>query len=327
MSEPRPEISVVIPTLNEEANAVAIESSVEEALAKAGVTRYEIIFIDNGSTDRTVELVKGLCAQKPHVRLIVNTRNFGQMRSPTHGIYQARGSAVIGMCADFQDPPSLIPELVARWRAGAMIVLGVRHTEASSMRMRLARGFGYGFLSRFADYPVIPGATGFGLFDRAVVETLRSWNEPEPFFRGMLVESGYPIAQVAYVRPGRAGGKSKNGFATLASFALSGLASSSKNLLRVPLAFAALLVPLAVLLLLGAAAAAALRGPWVPLLVAGAGAAGFGFTFLFLGVLGEQVRLIAERSRNVALVIEKERVNFDSDALPGRAESGHRASG
>ena len=108
-----PEISVIIPCLNEEDNAEAIVAAVSTELESVAPD-FEIIMIDNGSTDRTVEIVRGLCARDPRVKLIVNTRNFGQLRSPTHALFQASGRGVIGIVADFQDPPELIPEFVKR---------------------------------------------------------------------------------------------------------------------------------------------------------------------------------------------------------------------
>ena len=304
-----PEISAVIPCLNEAENAAAIAAAVAAEFEKAQVA-YEIIFIDNGSTDGTVDIVRALCAADTRVRLIVNTRDYGQMRSPTHGIYQASGAAVIGICADFQDPPELIGDLIARWRAGAMIVLGVRRSERTSWFLRVIRAIGYGFFERFGDYRVIPGATGFGLYDRRVVECLKTWRDPEPFFRGMLVESGFALETVPYHRPERAGGVSKNGFFSLMSFALSGLASSSKHLLRLPLYFGLVALFTAFLTLLGAVTMAFLgRTAWLIVGFALVQAA-FATMCLFLGLIGEQVRLISEIARNVPLVIERERVNF-----------------
>lgn len=304
-----PEVSVVIPCFNEEENVEAIAEAVATEL-RALNADYEIIFIDNASSDRTVELVTAMCAADPRIKLIANNRNYGQMRSPTYGIYQATGSAVIAMCADFQDPTALIPEFVSRWRAGAPIVLGARASEKTSVQLGLVRRAAYGFLSQFADYQVIPGATGFGIYDRRVVDALSAWREPEPFFRGMLVESGFPIEVISYDRPERAGGKSKNNFSTLLSFALSGLASSSRNLLRLPFYAAALLVGLSGLTVLGGLVAVLLGsspGLWlIALLIEFC----FALTFVFLGLMGEQIRLIAERGRNTPLVIEKARINL-----------------
>ena len=119
-----PDLSVVMACRNEEANVEAIAAEVITQLEPLGIS-FDIIFIDNGSQDRTVELVRGLCARDSRIRLIVNTRNFGQMRSPTHGIYSAGGRAVVSMCSDFQDSPALLPEFVRRWKAGVPIVLGL----------------------------------------------------------------------------------------------------------------------------------------------------------------------------------------------------------
>lgn len=307
--QPAPEVSVVIPCFNEEDNVAAIAGAVAGELAALDAD-YEIIFIDNASTDDTVERIMTLCSADRRIKLIANNRNYGQMRSPTHGIYQASGRAVIAMCADFQDPPALIGRFVTRWREGGAIVLGVRASEKTSAGLGLARRIAYGFLGQFADYQVIPGATGFGVYDRRVVDTLARWNEPEPFFRGMLVESGFPIEIIPYDRPLRAAGRSKNNFATLFSFALSGLASSSRNLLRLPFYAAAAMIGLAGLTLIGligAGLAGAGVGLWlIALLVEFCALAGF----VFLGLMGEQIRLIAERGRNTPLVVEKARVNF-----------------
>jgi glycosyltransferase involved in cell wall biosynthesis len=304
-----PELSVVIPCFNEAQNVAAICAAVTAA-AESHADSHEIILIDNGSTDGTRSIMRNLCLADPRVRVIFNNRNYGQMRSPTYGLYQAEGRAVIGMCADFQDPPVLIGEFLGKWRGGAQVVLGTRRTERASLPLRIVRSLGYGFLRRFGDYPVIPGATGFGLFDREVIDTLAAWNEPEPFFRGMVVESGFRIALVPFDRPERAAGESKNGFSALASFALSGLAGSAKSLLRLPLFLSLYVGVLALGLLLAAPFALILDGPFWPLLGLALGFALFAILMLFLGLIGEQVRMLAERSRNVPLVIEQERINF-----------------
>lgn len=307
-----PEISVVLPCRNEEANAEPIAAAVIEALQKV-TQSFELIFIDNESADRTVEIIKAMCARDPRIRLIVNTRNFGQMRSPTHGIYQARGRAVISMCSDFQDEPALLPEFVTRWRAGADIVLGVREAEKSGPVLGFMRALSYRLQARFGDYAVIPNATGFGLYDRRVVEAIRQLNEPEPFFRGLLVETGYRIEQIPYQRPPRERGRSNNNFFTLLDFALNGLAGSSKGLLRAPL-YVAFFIGLLTLICLVGAIIAAFTGRSVQLWLFAAMLEGqFCLLFLFLGLIGVQMALVSERTRNQPLVLERERVNFPPD--------------
>ncbi|WP_019517910.1 glycosyltransferase family 2 protein [Sphingomonas sp. Mn802worker] len=308
-----PDVSVVIPTRNEEENALPIAEAVIREMEATGLS-FDVIFIDNASQDRTVELLSGLCARDPRVRLIVNTRDFGQMRSPTHAIFQASGRAIINMCADFQDPPELIGEFVRRWQAGADIVLGVRASEENSVGLSAARGSAYWFFEKFGDYPVIPNATGFGLYTRRVVREIERLKEPEPFFRGMLVETGFHIETIAYPRPPRAGGKSNNNFFALLDFTLSGIAGSSKRLVRVPFYLGVLGAMMAVLMLVGGLIAFVLGKPIAGWLIASVVQAEIALLFVFLGLVGDQVRLISERSRQTPLVIERERINFPDDA-------------
>lgn len=322
------ELSFAIPCYNEEANIHAIYEAVT-AEAERHVESHEIIFIDNASSDSTRARLREICERDPRARAIFNNRNYGQMRSPTHAIYQAAGSAVIAMCSDFQDPPALIGEFVRQWRAGAQIVLAQRRSEKTTFMLALLRRMGYGFFRRFGDYPLIPGATGFGLYDREVVDQLSTWNEPEPFFRGMLVESGYRIAVLPFDRPVRAAGKSSNSYWRLLNFALSGVGGSAKSLLRLQLIFAIFLCLAAIVL----AAVTALRflfyGYSPALLILSVTIGLFSILLLCLGLIGDQVRLLAERSRNVPLVIEEERINFPSGRghAPAGLPGGQRQDG
>lgn len=314
-----PELSFAIPCYNEEANVVAMYEAVT-AQAEKHASSHEIIFIDNCSKDRTRELLRELCARDPRVKAIFNNRNYGQMRSPTYAIYQASGRAVIGMCCDFQDPPRLIGEMVRQWRAGAQIVLGQRRSEKTSLLLGLLRKGGYAFFRRFGDYPLIPGATGFGLYSREVVNELSSWNEPEPFFRGMLIESGYRLAVIPYERPQRAGGKSSNNYGALLNFALSGVGGSAKGLLRLQLIFAIYLCVFAFLLGIATLLRFLVHGYSPALLILTVIVGLFSILLLCLGLIGDQVRLLAERSRNVPLVIAEERLNFASGERSPAAE-------
>ena len=307
-----PVFSVIIPCRNEEANVVAISQAVIREMDRIGEP-FDIIFIDNASEDATVPLIRELCKNDPRIRLIVNARNFGQMRSPTHAIFQARGRAIIGICADFQDPPELIKSFVERWRAGADIVLGVRESEKSSFFLSIWRNSSYAFASRFGDYPIIPNATGFGLYDRKVVKAIAALKEPEPFFRGMLTETGYSVALIPYARGERAGGRSNNNFIELLNFALSSVTGASKKMLRLPfyvsgilsLGAAALLTLGIIFYFVGGATFIWLAGAVVQVQLA--------LLFFFVGLIGDQVRIISERTRQTPLVVEKERVNFPAD--------------
>ncbi|MEP6982934.1 MAG: glycosyltransferase family 2 protein [Sphingomicrobium sp.] len=306
----RPELSFAIPCFNEEANVVAMYEAVT-AEAEKHAASHEIIFIDNCSTDRTRDLLRELCARDARVRAIFNNRNYGQMRSPTYAVYQASGQAVIGMCCDFQDPPALIGEMVRQWRAGAQIVLGQRRSEKAGLVLGLARRTGYAFFRRFGDYPLIPGATGFGLYAREVVDELATWNEPEPFFRGMLVESGFRLAVIPYDRPVRAGGRSSNNYYALLNFALSGVGGSAKGLLRLQLIFAIYLCVFAFVLGIATLLRFVFHGYSPALLILTFVVGLFSILLLSVALIGDQVRLLAERTRNIPLVIEEERLGFD----------------
>ena len=307
--DPRPELSVVIPCYNEEENAAAIAAAVVEQMDKVCAS-FDIIFIDNGSSDRTVEIVRGLCARDPRIKLIVNTRNFGQLRSPTHALFEATGRAVIGIVADFQDPPEMIPLFVERWRNGADIVLATSETKKIAPLFAAMRRLSYGLQRKFGDYPIIPNATGFGLYDAKVVRAIAALNEPEPFFRGLLVETGFAIETIPFKRPPRAAGRSKNGFLALLDFALSALAGSSKGLLRVPLYVSFFIFLATVVTMIGAVYSMLVGANPRMWLFAALLEFQFGLLFLFLGLLGVQVRMISDRTRGTPLVIERERVNF-----------------
>lgn len=304
-----PDISVVMPCRNEQENAEAIAAAVIEAVQPLGVS-FDIIFIDNGSQDRTVEIIRAMCTRDARIRLIVNTRDFGQMRSPTHGIFAARGRAVIGMCADFQDPPELLPQFIERWHAGVSIVLGVREGERSGLILTATRKLSYALANRFGDHSIIPNATGFGLYDRKVVDVIEAMNEPEPFFRGMLVETGFPLETIGYTRPPRRRGQSNNNFLALLDFAIAGLTGSSKRLLRVPLYLGVLGALFTFMMLVGGIAAFFLGRPIAGWFIAMVIQAQFALLFGFLGLMGDHIRLVSERTRKTPLVIERERVNF-----------------
>lgn len=312
MTSAIPDVSIVIPCRNEELNAQAIAAAVIAQMETTGLS-FDIIFIDNESTDRTVPIIRAMCAADPRIRLIINTRNFGQMRSPTHGIYAARGRAVIGMCADFQDSPELLPEFIRRWQAGTDIVLGVREAEESGIILSAIRSLSYWMAKSFGDFQTIPNATGFGLYSRRVVDAIKALNEPEPFYRGLLVETGFPLETIPYVRPPRARGKSNNNFFTLLDFAVAGLTGSSKRLLRFPLYLGVVGVLLALLMLVGGAVAFFTGRPIAGWLIGSVIQFQFALLFGFIGLMGDHIRQISERTRQTPLVHERERVNFPED--------------
>jgi glycosyltransferase involved in cell wall biosynthesis len=308
----RPDISIVCPCYNEEENVEAIAAAAIAQLERCGVT-FEFLFIDNASQDRTVSLIKSMCARDRRIKLIVNTRNFGQIRSPTHAIYQTSGHAVIGLCADFQDPPEMIPRFIDRWRNGADIVLGVRQSEKVGVIHAGLRRGAYWLAHRFGDYPIIPQATGFGLYSARVVDAARMLAEPEPFFRGILLETGFRVETIPYARPERTGGKSKNDFFALFDFAMSALSGSSKRLLRLPIYVGAFGFLMTFVMMAGGVAAFFFARPIAGWFIAAVVQFELALLFGFIGLVGDNVRVISERTRKTPLVVEHERVNFVSE--------------
>ncbi|MFC4291156.1 glycosyltransferase family 2 protein [Sphingorhabdus arenilitoris] len=307
--EVRPVLSFVIPCYNEEDNVAAICAAVT-AEAERHVASHEIILIDNGSTDATRQIIRQLCEEDRRIKAIFNSRNFGQMRSPTHAIFQTTGQAVIGLCADFQDPPNMIGQFVQHWKEGKRIVLAQRRSEKTSFIMRIVRDSCYNLLAKYADYPAIPNVTGFGLYDRKVVDAVAAWNEPEPFFRGMIIETGYSVQLIPYDRPDRIAGKTKNNFRTLLDFALASMASSTRNLLRLPLLWAPFFGLIGAILMVCSGLSLFWNGPAILIAIVALQFGFFSVLLGFLGLLGIQIRTISDRSRQTPLVIEEERLNF-----------------
>jgi polyisoprenyl-phosphate glycosyltransferase len=306
----QPEISVVIPTYNEEDNVVQIVEAVIAVLTPV-VRDFEIVIIDNASQDRTVALIRELCAKHSFVRCIVNARNFGQMRSPVHAVYACRGEAVIGMCADFQDPPALLPQFIAHWRAGARIVMGAAETKQAGKILRTMRTFSYEVLSQLGDVKTVRGATGFGLYDRKVVDIVKQWNDPEPFFRAMLVETGFAITTVAFERPPRERGQSKNNWKALTGFALSALPLVSRNIFRIAFSTSLAFVAMGALIAVLSIPAAAITSAWPLVCLAGIGMLLLGCVSTLISILGIQIIAVSDRVRGVPLVVEHERINFE----------------
>lgn len=305
-------ISIVTPCYNEEDNVVELCDRIA-AVMRSLPYEYEHILIDNHSTDRTVERVKAVAATDPHVKLIVNARNFGHIRSPYHGILQSNGDACVLIASDLQDPPEIIIEFVRRWEEGYKTVLAVKPESEESPLMFLMRKLYYRFVTAISEVPLVKNATGAGLFDREVVQILRKIQDPYPYFRGLVCEIGFPIATVPFKQPRRKRGITKNNFYTLYDNAILGITNHSKLPLRMMtiggfglslLSFATALGFLIAKLLFWNSFQLGIA----PILI------GMFFFFaiqmFFLGLLGEYIGAIYTHVRRVPLVVELERVNF-----------------
>lgn len=307
-------ISVVTPCFNEEGNVEPLYERIKAAFAALPQYRFEHLFIDNASTDRTVERIKSIAARDRNVKLIVNCRNYGHIRSPLHAFFQAGGDAVIVMVSDLQDPPELIPEFIARWEQGFKVVTGIKPKSRESALMFLMRRLYYKTIGRISDVPLIENFTGFGLYDREVVEAVRDTGDRYPYFRGLIADLGYSRAEVPFVQPQRAHGVTKNNFYSLYDTAMLGITSHSK----VPLRLAAMagfgLSLLSLLAALGYLVAKLLYWESFSLGMAPILIGLFFFAsvqLFFIGILGEYIGAIHTQVHKRPLVVEKERVNFD----------------
>jgi glycosyltransferase involved in cell wall biosynthesis len=316
MSEIRT-VTVLTPCFNEAENVRALYERVRAVFQPLEEYVYEHVFIDNASTDETVPILRDIAAHDKHVKVIVNTRNFGHIRSPYHALLQCRGDAVIGMAADLQDPPELIPSFLEKWREGYKVVLGVKSASDESAVMFAIRRFGYGVIDRLSEVKQVRNTTGFGLYDRTFVSVLRRLPDPYPYFRGIVAELGFRYATVPYTQPRRTGGVTKNNLYMLYDIGVQGIVNHSKIPLRLAtiIGFCSSIVSLVAALVyfvmkmlfwynlpIGIA----------PLIIGLFCVASV--QLFFLGVLGEYVGSIYTQVRNRPLVIEQERINFPDDS-------------
>lgn len=306
-------LSIVTPCLNEVGNIEEIISRVRLVLQCFPDYDYEHIFIDNNSEDNTVEKLKQFASKDSKIRIIVNCRNFGPIRSPAHGLLQACGNAVIMMAADLQDPPELIREFIKNWEAGYKIVIGVKPKSKEMPLMFFLRRLYYKGLGRISDVPLIENFYGFGLYDREVVEVIRSLNDPYPYFRGLIAELGFARVDIAFEQPQRKRGFSKANFYTLYDFAMLGVTSHSKVPLRLATMCGFMLSFVSLLIAIGYGVAKLIFWDSFTLGMAPAVVGLFFFAsvqLFFIGLLGEYIGTILTMVHRRPLVIEKERVNF-----------------
>lgn len=306
-------VVVVAPCYNERENVPVLYEAVRTALSGLPGIRWELLFIDNASADGTQDALRRVAASDPRVKVIINQRNFGHVRSPFHGLLQAGGDAVVVMASDLQDPPELLPEFVARWQQGCPVVVGQKtNSEEAPVFFAVRRAY-YKLVRRLADVEVLQNVTGFGLYDRKVVEAFRALDDPYPYARGLISELGYAVACVPYQQPKRRRGLTKNNFYSLFDVAMLGITTHSK-------------VPLRLATMLGFAGSALSFAVGLVYLVykllfwyrfpLGVAPAVIGLSFFasvqlfFIGVIGEYVGAIHTRVSKRPLVVEKERINF-----------------
>ena len=308
-------ISIVTACYNEEENVLNLYNQVREVMAGIGRYEYEHIFIDNSSRDNTVAILKAIAAQDKNVKIIVNARNFGHIRSPIHALFQARGDAVISIVADLQDPPRMIPAMVREWENGAYCVLGIKRTSEEASLMFWLRKQYYRLVDRISSIETIQNFTGFGLYDRKVIELARSFEDPYPYFRGMIAEIGLPTVKLMYNQPARKFGTTNNNWYSLYDIGMLGIINNSKIPLR-----------LAVLAgFLGATGSFLIAVIYLVLKLVFWSTFSFGLApmligvffisslqLVFLGVMGEYIGAIYTQVQNRPYVVELDRINFEN---------------
>lgn len=313
----RKKISVVVPTYNEEANVIPLSKAITEVMEKElPQYDYEIIFIDNHSKDNTQVLLRSLCKENKNIKAIFNARNFGQARSPVYGMKQAYGDCVIRMCADFQDPVEMIPQFVREWEQGHKIVIGVKKSSKERKVMYFIRSMYYKLINKITDIDHIEHFTGFGLYDKRFVDVVRELHDPMPYLRGIIAELGFDYKAIEYTQPKRRAGKSKNNFYSLYDYAMIGITSYSKVVMRMAtfagfgiagLSVVAGLVYLVLKLMYWDRFSAGVAPMLIGMFFLGA------LQLFFIGFLGEYVLSINTRVLDRPLVVEEERLNFDEE--------------
>ena len=314
----RKTISVMIPCYNEEENARPIYEAVRDELKKSCPNYdYEILFIDNKSKDRTREIIEKICAEDRHVKAIFNVKNFGQFNSPYYGITQTSGDCTITICADFQDPVDMIPKFVKEWENGYKIVIGKKTRSEENALIYFLRGCYYKLLKKMSSVEMIEQFTGFGLYDKSFVQTLRDLHDPIPFIRGIVAELGPERKEIEYEQPRRRAGKTHNNFLTLYDATMLSFTSYTKAGMRLAsfLGFAmagisllAALVMLIAKLCMWDRFVAGYAPMVISIFLVG------GIQLGFLGFLGEYVMSMNIRLMNRPLVVEEKRINFDQNA-------------
>ena len=311
-------VSVLIPCYNEEENVVPMSNAIKDMFEKnLPQYDYELLFIDNDSSDNTRPLLREICARNKHVKAIFNAKNFGQFNSPYHGMLQTSGDCVISMVCDFQDPVELIPKYLEAWEEGFKIVIGIKTASKENKLMYALRSMYYSFVKKFSDVEQIQHFTGSGLYDREFIEVLRNLNDPTPFLRGIVAELGFQRKEIEYEQPKRRAGKTHNNFYTLYDAAMLSITSYTKIGLRLCtflgafIGFVSIAIGI-VYLILKLTNWYGFEAGMAPMIII---MSFMGAVQLFsIGFMGEYIMSMNKRIMNRPLVVEEERINFgDAD--------------
>lgn len=313
-------VAIVLPCRNEQGNVEEVYARLVTVFEGLPDYTFEILFIDNDSTDATVDILRGIVASDSRVSVIVNARDFGWIRSPFHAMMQVEGDCVIQMCSDLQEPPELIPQFIKAWENGAAVVVGQKITSQEPWLIWMARSFYYRFARSIADVPLLEHVTGFGLYDRRSIEIMRHYRDPYPYLRGLISDIGLPIAVVRYDQAVRRRGLTKSSVSRLYDMAMLGITSHSKAPLRLAtiagfiLSAFSLLVAI-VFLVVKLLFWFALPSGYASIVI---GIFFLGSVQIFLiGMLGEYLSTVLAHVRHRPLVVERERIEPNESSRAG----------
>ena len=307
-------VTVVIPTYNEEKNITQtyerIKSVFERELTDYA---YQILYIDNASTDRTRAVIREMCDSNSSVQAIFNNTNFGFSKSSFYGLSQAEGDCAVLMYADMQDPPEVIPQMVAKWEEGYKVVVGIKNKSKENPLMYLVRGIYYKIMDKLSDIEHIKQYDGFGLYDASFVELLRNLKDSLPYLRGLVAEFGPERAEVEYTQDTRKAGKSSFNFMKYYDVAMLGITSSSKAVLRMATFLGMILSLLCIFIAIVTLIIKIMNWDYYSVgtaaVIIGIFLVG-GVQIFFLGFIGEYIANINQRTMNHPIVVEKERINM-----------------
>ena len=314
-TETKKMISVFTPCYNEQDNVEKLIAEVAKVFSRLPQYDYEHVFIDNCSVDNTVSILRRLSETDKHIKVIVNARNFGHIRSPFYGLMQCKGDAVVALVADLQDPPEMITQFLEKWEAGFRIVIAVKTKSRENPLMFAVRKFFYKLLARMSDSGEQPvqNFTGFGLYDQKFISVVRSLEDPYPYFRGMITELGFDRCEIKYTQQQRVFGKSKNNFFTLYDLAMLGFTNHSKLPLRLSVFIGIFSAILSLLVAIGYLVYKLIFWDRFSVGMAPLVIGVFFFSsvqLFFIGIIGEYIGAIHTQVRKRPLVVEKERINF-----------------
>ena len=224
-------ISIVTPTFNEVENIEKIYLEIKKKINEINCD-YEHLIIDNNSTDGTIDKIRQLAQTDKNLKIIINAKNYGHIRSPFYALLQTNSDATILMASDFQDPVDLIEEYIEKWKNGKKIVLGQKISSEENKIKYSIRTLFYNFLNKISEFELPKNTTGSGIFDKSIIDKLKKINDPYPYFRGLITELGEEITTIQFRQPLRKSGITKNNLLTLYDIGMLGIVKHSRKPLR-----------------------------------------------------------------------------------------------